>query len=833
MILLTEKERLPVVTSNLFKRWTYRFFAPDVLQRATYEAFRRLLEYDHQCHELIADFQDLLFKKEPSDWTKVTALYSELSEVTGALVYELARISPRSAAGLSTYYRKFDSYIRYLLQTESNDSGAPYIFCLSDARMKHQYTGNKAKNLAELFQKLECRIPPGFVITTNSWHALLEHNNLRSQINSHLLALDPDDIHSLQETSRALMSLVLAAEIPSEISQALTKASKDLIAGINTKNQILFAVRSSAVNEDGVHSFAGQYESILNVLPADVHNSYLQVLASKYTPQALLYRITAGISDEEASMAVLILEMIAARAAGVIYTSDPKEKIKDTVFIHSVKGTGEKLVSGNAEPHLICFNKEGTLVSPEPASDDPIGLEEAHTLAETALKLESFFGCPQDIEWVIGDEEPLILQSRPLQTSFSSEEVSTECCIGKDLPLLYRGGITASQGWGTGKAFLFSADSDPDQLPADIILIVENIPSSLILFLPKCSGVVAAGGSVASHFATICREMRIPLLVSASNVMEKVVHGDFITVDADRQTIFQGTDESCVKNEREKSSLKERQPYYRRLHAINDFIAPLTLLDPEASSFTPDGCRSFHDILRYSHEKAVRAMFSIGKSGSRKGNRKKLETELPFELYLVDVDGNSDSAQVSVDARVAIEQVKSAPLHALWAGLTHPSIVWDDKEYYNWKDYDNAAMSDGFAFKNSAESASYAVYGQDYLNLNMRFGYHFTVVDTLCGKKSEQNYCSIRFAGGGGTFEGRCYRLQYIEAILEKIGFKVVSRADLLDARLDALPADQMIQRLFTLGRMLGNSKQMDIVLKDGDSAAYHLEQFFNINDFL
>ena len=47
-------------TNNLFRRWTYKFFAPEMLQRATYEAFKRLLDSDRRCNELIADFQDLL-----------------------------------------------------------------------------------------------------------------------------------------------------------------------------------------------------------------------------------------------------------------------------------------------------------------------------------------------------------------------------------------------------------------------------------------------------------------------------------------------------------------------------------------------------------------------------------------------------------------------------------------------------------------------------------------------------------------------------------------------------------------------------------------------------
>lgn len=67
-------------TSSLFKRWTYKFFAPDILQRGTYEAFKRLLESDRRCHELIADFQDLFFKKDPTDWTRVIALYDQLSK---------------------------------------------------------------------------------------------------------------------------------------------------------------------------------------------------------------------------------------------------------------------------------------------------------------------------------------------------------------------------------------------------------------------------------------------------------------------------------------------------------------------------------------------------------------------------------------------------------------------------------------------------------------------------------------------------------------------------------------------------------------------------------
>ncbi len=821
-------------TNNLFKRWTYKFFAPDLLQRGTYEAFRRLLEHDRRCHELIADFQDLFFKKEPREWTQVIALFDQLSETVGAMTRELTLISAREATDLSTYYKKFDSYIRFLLQPESIRVGPPYIICLGEPGMTLQFAGNKAKNLAEVYQNFDCSVPPGFVVTTNSWNSLIAYNDLRPAINSHLRSLDLKNNRSLLDTSKALMSLIMSADIPPEVHQAIHNASRDLVTGLAAKTETRFAVRSSAVNEDGINSFAGQYRSILDVVPEDVHHSYLQVLASKYTPSALLYRITAGISDTEASMAVLIIEMIEAKAAGVIYTTDPKGEKQDSLFIHSVQGGGEKLVGGKARPHLSCFNKMNLSLERESGSECPIDQEEAQKLARLAAGLEEFFGVPQDIEWAIGNEEPVILQSRPLRTIVPPRDADPENKVDKpELPLLYHGGVTAAQGRGTGVACFLSTSRDPQDLPADSILIVESIPASLIIFLSRCRAVISTMGSAASHFSTICRELGVPLIVEATDIKEKISQGEVITVDADSQKVYQGKAEGSSTISGGPLSAENNHPYFLRLQTILDFITPLNILDPEADSFVPESCRSFHDIVRFAHEKSVQAMFAIGKSGSRRGHRKRLETALPFDLYLITVDDDNQNRKTTDDDTITIDQVESIPFRALWQGLTHPSIEWGDREYYNWKEYDGAAMTDGFAFKNKTESASYAVCGHDYLNLNIRFGYHFTIVDALCGRNSEQNYCSIRFAGGGGTIEGRFFRLKYLEEILSKLGFQVTSKTDLLDARLEGLNIDRMSKRLVTLGRMLGTSKLMDMMLKDEESVASHLDLFFQFDDTL
>ena len=824
-----------MLKNKYLKRWTYNIFAPDLLQREIYEAFKRLLAHDRSCHELMADLQDLYYQKTPTEWIRVVQLYDRLSIVVAAMLKELSIITPENVSDLQSYFKKFDSYSRFLLEPKPSVTTPPYVLWLGDPRITPSLTGNKAANLSIIKQTFEYHVPSSFVITAHGWHVLVEYNNLRDEIDSLCCSLDPHDSNSIRETSRTLIAMITGAKIPPELDDVLREATAEIVATTKGRGESLFAVRSSAVNEDGINSFAGQYRSVLDSRVQDIRTNYLYVLASKYTPRALLYRIAAGISDREASMAVLVMEMIAPKAAGVMYTEDPTGEFEQTISIYSVSGQGEKLVGGTAPSHRTLFNKKSREISDQSEMTHLYRDESLH-LVDIACDLENHFGTSQDIEWAVDADTTYILQSRPLKTerAVSMEDVAgpdSHQQDGKepDLPLLYHGGLTAARGTGVGRVYVLSEQGSQLLPEENNILIVENIPASLIVILPKCTGVIARRGSVASHFSTICREFGVPLLVCAEGISEKITQGQVVTLDADRQQLFEGYD-PLYSLASEASNTKKTMPFYRRLQPILDFITPLNLLDPGEPTFAPEFCRSFHDIVRYTHEKGVQAMFALGKFGSRKNSRKHVTTQLPFDLYLIDVEGDA-LAGGGTEKNVTVEQVNSTPFQALWRGLSHPSIAWGDHEYYNWKEYDSAAMTDGFAFKNKTESASYAICGNDYLNLNMRFGYHFTLIDTLCGENSDQNYCSIRFAGGGGTFEGRYYRLEFIEAILKKVGFQVTTKVDLIDARLDGIPVHEMSQALTMLGRMLGTTKLMDMVLKDEDSVRYHLEKFFDCND--
>ena len=51
----------------------------------------------------------------------------------------------------------------------------------------------------------------------------------------------------------------------------------------------------SSVFEDGIHSFAGQFDTELNIRPGNLVSAYKHVLAGKFTDRAVNYRIHKNI----------------------------------------------------------------------------------------------------------------------------------------------------------------------------------------------------------------------------------------------------------------------------------------------------------------------------------------------------------------------------------------------------------------------------------------------------------------------------------------------------------------------------------------------------------
>lgn len=843
-----------MLLKNLFKYWTYQIFSPGTVLREKYEAFKSLLTHDRRAHELMAELEEIYYNQARVDFQLIADKYAQLAQSVSGMVEDLSRMSPSRYLNLRDYFKKFDFYIRFMLAPPEYDFSPPFTVQFEEIPADgHSLVGGKALQLSVIKRDLQLPVPSGFAITTNTFYYFIEYNDLRKPIDKKLTGLDINSPASLDHTSDALVALIMNAQIPPDIEEAVLNAF-NACQWANDRD-IRMAMRSSAVGEDGQSSFAGQYLTVLNVKEKNILDAYKKVVASKYAPRALYYRINYGLSDMETPMAVLALEMIDAAASGIIYTQDMDDPTSRHLNIHSVWGLGELLVSGEVSPDIITVTKEkkpriiaekigakdkqinfsynGKMYA-APVNDDKkqicsIDHTSVLTLATWGTDLEGFYGEPQDIEWCKDNSGRLfILQSRPLKI----EEVHPQVleCKFDDIKnaVLLSGGERASSGIGTGRVFKIDRESDLEKLPEGAVLVVKNASPLYVTVMNKLSAVVTDTGSTAGHFSSVAREFGVPTLVNTDIATASLPQGREVTVHADGKIVYDGIVRSMVESPCARKDLFADSPFMRKLRYIISFICPLKLVDPNSKSFAPEGCRSFHDIIRFSHEKAVQEMFSMGdrKGGRRKGARK-LISKIPMLFYVLDV-GDGFKKNLPNEKEIQFENIKSVPMRAVFKGLSHPQIHWSQFTHFDWEEYDKIVMSGGIISADSAQFGSYAVLSGDYLNINLRFGYHFVILDTICGVKADENHILFRFSGGGGDSRGRSLRARFIGGVLDRLGLAVTIKGDLVDGQLKEGDQKTIAEKLDLVGRLLGATRLMDMYLKDASQVDGFVDDFMN-----
>ena len=310
---------------------------------------------------------------------------------------------------------------------------------LRDSAAVHEAhdVGGKAHNLSRLASVRDVTVPPWFVLGTAAFDGLV--------LRGRALPADPAE-------TRAMQSETLALALPDALRAELSAA----LAATGLADATL-AVRSSATVEDAATaSFAGQFTSVLGVRASrDQHmlwDAIRTVWASVFDAHAMAYAST-GAAGTRTAMAVLIQELVPARAAGVAFSVDPVSGDRDVCVVSAVYGLGEQLVSGDADADTFhvrsaasgdagirttTAHKERALLRsaaggttaadvPPPLRDTPaITARQAERIARVARAIAEHFGAPQDLEWASGraddasalaprDDEPLyILQARPV-----------------------------------------------------------------------------------------------------------------------------------------------------------------------------------------------------------------------------------------------------------------------------------------------------------------------------------------------------------------------------------------------------------------------------------
>jgi pyruvate,water dikinase len=227
-----------------------------------------------------------------------------------------------------------------------------------------------------------------------------------------------------------------AQELPAELDEHYARIGGGKVA-----------VRSSAIGEDsGGASFAGQYETVLNVEGAEaLRAAIVACVRSLENARAEAYR-DQKLGTGRVQMNVVVQQMVEARAAGVLFTANPMNARRDQLVVDAVRGLGESLVSGRTTPDHWVLSRRGEVAERELQSDEPVlGEAELSRLVDGALEAEAEHGAPLDMEWAIDQSgEIRWLQARPitnlpsdpneLDTTPDPSHVYTWANIGEMMP---------------------------------------------------------------------------------------------------------------------------------------------------------------------------------------------------------------------------------------------------------------------------------------------------------------------------------------------------------------------------------------------------------------
>ncbi len=207
------------------------------------------------------------------------------------------------------------------------------------AAADRQEAGGKGWQLG-LLARYGLPVPDGFVIPATVCRAVMDAAGITARVAGRQDA-QPDEA-VLAQCRAGFAACVLPEDLKVLLQLELERRGW---------NDLPLAVRSSATCEDSEKaSFAGIHLSRLNVRGLDaLVDAVRDVWASLWTPHAAVYRARFGIAADDAAMAVVVMPLLPAKAAGIAFSCDPRSGRDDQIILHAHWGLGEALVAGEAE----------------------------------------------------------------------------------------------------------------------------------------------------------------------------------------------------------------------------------------------------------------------------------------------------------------------------------------------------------------------------------------------------------------------------------------------------------------------------------------------------
>ena len=437
--------------------------------------------------------------------------------------------------------------------------------------------GGKAGKLGELV-RLGLPVPPGFVVTTETYQAFVDSTVLKEEIPGALATLDLERPESVDAVARRIRDAFESTPFPPELAHVIEAAFQHY----TQEHGVRFsAVRSSATAEDleGA-SFAGLQETYLNVGDIDdVLSAIRRCWGSLFTARVLVYRAKKGFDHSEVRLAVLVQKMVDSVVSGILFTRDPNTG-ENHMIIEAGWGLGEAIVGGEVTPdHYVVdgatqriIHKQlseqamrvvraeggGNLRQPVPEADrsrQKLPDEQIGRLSSLARLIESHTRRPMDIEWCADDKSLYIVQARPVTTIPTEKAPSIaadgptpaphpapSASSGSEKPILR--GFGASPGIAGGTARLLLGAAQMERLQPGEVLVTTMTTPDMVPAMTKAAAIVTDEGGMTCHAAIVSRELGVPCVVGTRSATKTIADGALVTVDGKTGSVYAGLEKA-------------------------------------------------------------------------------------------------------------------------------------------------------------------------------------------------------------------------------------------------------------------------------------------------
>ena len=447
--------------------------------------------------------------------------------------------------------------------------------------------GGKNASLGEMIRGLASagvRVPDGFALTVDAFHAHLRGAGLEQEIHAALDRLDPRDVTALAETGAAIRRRVADARLPAEVAAEALAAYDELSRGYGEEETDV-AVRSSATAEDlPTASFAGQQETFLNVRgAADLDGAIRRCMASLYTDRAIVYRHQQQIAHRDVALSVGVQKMVRSDlgAAGVIFTLDTESGFRNVVLVTGSWGLGEMVVQGRVNPDEFWVHKpslaagfraivrrelgeKGTKlvygdlravqevrVPREERARFVLSDDEVLLLSRWAVAVERHYSeragrdVPMDLEWAKDGRsgELFVVQARPETVHSREKAPRIELFRLRGSGRVLVSGKAVGSRVGSGVVRVIRSTSELSSFRSGEVLVAEMTDPDWEPVLARAAALVTDQGGRTCHAAIVSRELGIPCVVGTRTGSHVLHDGDRVTVscaEGDEGRVYAG-----------------------------------------------------------------------------------------------------------------------------------------------------------------------------------------------------------------------------------------------------------------------------------------------------